>query len=80
MFFYYFRSNGVVLARTVARKFSIGGLYICSGGLDILRKLHRFMILHNSTWGTWSFAWSGSAPKRPRGDGAGFVYYFTIDY
>jgi len=25
------------LGRTVARKFSIGGLYVCAGGLDILK-------------------------------------------
>jgi len=42
-------------SRTVARKFSVGGLYVCSGVLghsEIWWKVHRFTVLHNSIWGS----------------------------
>ena len=58
--------------RTVARKFSIGGLYVCSGELDILKfdknstHLQRFIFQFG---GAWSFVWWAKPSKAFRGDG-----------
>jgi len=52
--------------RTVARKFSIGGLYICSWGLDILKldkKLRRVIVLHNAIWDGVAF-FEGAKPTK----------------
>jgi len=42
-----------VECRTVARKLSVGGLYICTGGLDIQiwQKFHKFTVFHISILG-----------------------------
>ena len=59
--------------RTVSRKFSIGRLCICAGGLDTKnwQKLNCFIVFRVSILGAWSFAWGAKPPKAPHGDGTG---------
>jgi len=60
--------------RTVARKFSVGGLWVCAGGLDTAKinknstDLHCFMF-QSGGLGT---SFGGISPQKPsRGDGTG---------
>jgi len=44
-----------VCTKTVVRKSSIGGLYVCTGGrlgIKIWQKFHWFIMFHISTWGS----------------------------
>ena len=54
-------------ARMVARKFSIGGLWVCARGLDI-KKLTKTQLIHSVSCfnlGIWSFVYGSLAPKSP---------------
>jgi len=60
--------------RTVARKFSIGGLCFSAVGFGFVRgawhsknwqNLNWFVVFHFSIWGAWSFVWGAKPPKPP---------------
>jgi len=58
-------------SRTVARKFSIGGLYVRAGeGVawhsKNWQKLHWLIVFHVSILGDWSVVWGLSPPNTPR--------------
>jgi len=57
--------------RTIARKFSIGGLASVQGGLTFwnLIKLHRSIVLHNSIWGLGALFVGDKLTKAPRCEG-----------
>ena len=70
---------GCIRFWTVARKSSIGGLYVCAGGftfvqggldIQIWQKFHQLIVFHISIWGGLELCLGGlSPPKPPRGDG-----------
>jgi len=65
------------LGRTVARKFSIGELYVCGGWLDILKLTNTPLIYNVSCFslGGLGASFGGlSRPKIPSGDGTGFGF------
>ena len=75
-FFYMFALPSTVLLlplpyRTIARKFSIGGLASVQGGLTFwnLIKLHRSIVLHNSIWGLGALFVGDKLTKAPRCEG-----------
>ena len=68
-------------SRTVARKFSIGrlcsfagGLFVCAGGLDII-KLNKTSVFHVSIGGGLGLFWGLSPPKPPRGGRDCCIHY-----
>jgi len=53
--------------RTVARKSSIGGYYICAGGLDLLKilsNLHWFVVFYIYIWGLKTTDLKGIKPTK----------------
>ena len=53
--------------KTVTRKYSIGGLYICAVGLDIL-KFEQTLLFYSAlyfNWGSWNFVLEGLSPQKP---------------
>ena len=65
---------GCIRFWTVARKSSIGGLYVCAGGftfvqggldIQIWQKFHQLIVFHISIRGDWSFVWGDKPTKAP---------------
>jgi len=76
------RQNVGLETRTVARKSSIGGLYVCAGEIDnqIWQKFHQLMVFHISILGAWSVVWGVLAHQSPpwRRDCWKHEYDFTL--
>jgi len=56
-----------VTNRTIARRSSVGGLYVCAGKIDILKfcKTSTELVFHFSHWGDWSFVCGAKPTKAP---------------
>ena len=65
------------ITRIVTRKFSMGGLYICSGGLTFCSLIKTSPISSASQFNLWAwrFVWGAWPPKAPRGDGTAHNYH-----